>query len=144
MNFIHQHIRTLMLISGALTCTMLYAAFNPQAALLATFGESLNGPIAEVVVRSWGVLIAGALHPPLRAAALLVAATSKFAYVALVLGFAAHTAGAALLLSIALDAALVLAFGAFLLLPYLAARGPEAGVARAAAVSTAPSTRHRR
>lgn len=47
----------IMLVSGALTCTMLYAAVAPQAALQSTCGETLQGPVAEIVVRNWGVLI---------------------------------------------------------------------------------------
>lgn len=45
-------------IERVLTCTMLYAAIAPQAALRSTFGESLDGPVAEIVVRNWGALIA--------------------------------------------------------------------------------------
>ena len=47
-----------MLVSGTLTCSMVYAALSPQAALLSTFGETLEGPVALIVVRNWGVLIA--------------------------------------------------------------------------------------
>jgi hypothetical protein len=72
MNWIVGKIKWIMLISGGLTGTMLYAAVAPQAALTSTFGETLEGPVAEIVVRSWGVLIAliggmliyGAYDPP--------------------------------------------------------------------------------
>ena len=47
----------IMLVSGALTCTMLYATFAPEAALRSTFGDGLPGPVAEIVVRNWGMLI---------------------------------------------------------------------------------------
>jgi hypothetical protein len=58
-----------------------------------TFGESLTGPVADVVVRNWGVLIVlmgGMLiyasgKPELRPMALVVAGTSKAAFVMLVL-----------------------------------------------------------
>jgi hypothetical protein len=74
MRWITRHIKGIMLLSGALTCTMLYAAIAPQAALSSQFGSSLQGPVAEVVVRSWGVLITlvggmllyGAYHPAQR------------------------------------------------------------------------------
>ena len=86
-----------MLVSGALTCTMAYAAIAPQAALLSTFGETLQGPVAEIVVRNWGVLITlmgamliyGAFNPPVRSFALAVAGVSKLAFIALVLSPAA-------------------------------------------------------
>lgn len=57
MNVIAANIRWIMLVSGALTCTMLYAAIAPQAALRSSFGETLEGPLAEIVVRNWGALI---------------------------------------------------------------------------------------
>src|SRR5262249_8429967 len=38
MRWIPANIRWIMLVSGALTCTMLYAAIAPQAALQSTFG----------------------------------------------------------------------------------------------------------
>ena len=58
MNWIVAKIKSIMLVSGALTCTMPYAALAPQAALRSTFGETLEGPLAEIVVRNWGALIA--------------------------------------------------------------------------------------
>ena len=70
-----------MLISGALTCTMISAAIAPQRALRSTFGETLDGPVADIVVRNWGALIAlvggmliyGAFNPPVRTLVLTVA-----------------------------------------------------------------------
>ena len=44
-----------MLVSGALTATMLYAAIAPRAALRATFGETLEGPLSEILVHNWGL-----------------------------------------------------------------------------------------
>jgi hypothetical protein len=41
-----------MYVSGALTLTMAYAAVAPEAALRSTSGETMNGPLAEVVVLS--------------------------------------------------------------------------------------------
>ncbi|MFN0062037.1 MAG: hypothetical protein ACKVPX_05930 [Myxococcaceae bacterium] len=57
---------------------MFYAALSPQAALLSTFGEALEGPVAEIVVRNWGALVGvvgllliyGAFNPPVRRVAL--------------------------------------------------------------------------
>ncbi len=93
MLWITRHIKGIMLLSGALTCTMLAAALAPQAALTSQFGSSLQGPVAEVVVRSWGMLIAlvggmllyGAYHPAQRSLVLAVAGSSKLAFISLVL-----------------------------------------------------------
>ena len=57
MNWIVVGMKWIMLVSGVLTCTMFYAAIAPQAALRSTFGDELEGPVAEIVVRNWGVLI---------------------------------------------------------------------------------------
>jgi len=57
MSWIVANIHRIMYVSGALTLTMVYAAIAPEAALRSTFGESINGPIADVVVRNWGALI---------------------------------------------------------------------------------------
>ena len=47
MSAIIRNIKAIMLISGVLTATMIYAAIAPAAALQSNFGESLNGPLAE-------------------------------------------------------------------------------------------------
>ena len=95
MPFIVRHIKWIMLLSGLLTCTMIYAIVAPQAALESTFGASFNSPLADVVVRSWGVLITligvmliyAAFKPLYRNLVAAVAATSKISYAALVIIF---------------------------------------------------------
>ena len=82
-----------MLVSGALTCTMFYAAVAPEASLRSSFGQSIDGPVAQIVVRSWGILVGlmgllliyGAFNEPARRVALVVAGASKVAFIALVL-----------------------------------------------------------
>ena len=93
MAWIVSNIKWLMLVSGALTCTMLYALVAPQPALQSNFGEGLEGPVAEIVVRNWGALIGlvggmliyGAFNPASRPMALAVAAVSKLTFITLVL-----------------------------------------------------------
>jgi hypothetical protein len=129
MNFVVRNIRWIMLVSGALTCTMAYAAIAPQSALLATFGETLQGPLAEIVVRNWGVLITligamlvyGAFHPPVRALVLAVAGISKLAFAALVLTQGSRYLGQQAGVAIAIDLVWVAVFGAYLLAPRMAA-----------------------
>ena len=83
----------IMIVSGLLTLTMLYAAIAPAAAMQSYFGESVENQAASIVVRNWGILIGlmgalliyGALHPPSRKLALIVAGASKVAFVALIL-----------------------------------------------------------
>ena len=57
MNIINNNIKWIMLISGVLTFTMVFAAITPQLALSSMFGSSLEGPLAEVIVRNWGALL---------------------------------------------------------------------------------------
>jgi hypothetical protein len=47
-----------MILSGVLTMTMIDAALAPEAALRSTFGEIVSGPVADIVVRNWGALVA--------------------------------------------------------------------------------------
>lgn len=121
MNVFSKSIQWVMLVSGALTCTMIYAAIAPQSALLQTFGESMSGPLAEIVVRNWGALITligamlvyGALQPVHRNLILVVAVVSKIVFISLVLSFGSQYLGKAGL-AVAFDTAVVLYFLAYL------------------------------
>lgn len=83
----------IMVVSGLLTLTMLYATFAPAAAVQSFFGETPEGAFASIIVPNWGVLIGlmgalliyGAFHPPSRKLALVVAGASKVAFVGLIL-----------------------------------------------------------
>lgn len=115
-------IKWIMLVSGALTCTMISVAFTPGESLRAIFGAWPEGPEAELVARNWGILIGlmgalliyGAFQPAVRALALVVAGASKAVFVALVLAqgsrFLSYQAG----IAVAVDAVWVLIFAAYL------------------------------
>ena len=83
----------IMVVSGLLTLTMLYAAVSPVAASQSFFQETPEGAMASIVVPNWGVLIGlmgalllyGAVHAPSRKLALVVAGASKIAFLALIL-----------------------------------------------------------
>jgi hypothetical protein len=117
MHWVVAQMKWIMLVSGVLTCTMVYAAIAPQAALRSTFGDSLEGPVAEIVVRNWGVLIAlvggmliyGAFQPHARRLVLTVAGLSKVAFIALVLAYGGGFLGQAGL-AISIDLVLVVLF----------------------------------
>ena len=93
MNWIVASMKWIMLVSGALTCTMLYAAIAPQTALRGTFGDILQGPVAEIVVRNWGALIGlvgamviyGAFNTAARPLVLTVAGLSKLTFITLIM-----------------------------------------------------------
>ncbi len=123
MAFIDAQIKWIMLVAGVLTCTMLYAALAPQALLLSTFGETLEGPLGSLVVRNWGVLITlvgamliyGAFAPPVRVLVLLVASISKLAFIGLVLQQGGRYLGQQAGIAIAIDGVWLLLFAAYLL-----------------------------
>jgi hypothetical protein len=122
MNGIAAGIKWIMLVSGLLTFTMVYAAIAPHAALRSAFGETLEGPLAEIVVRNWGALIAlvgamlvyGAFHPPVRGLVLCVAGISKLAYIGLVLVHGRHYLSGQVAASLAVDGVMVVLFAWYL------------------------------
>ena len=131
MTVIVDKIKWIMLVAGVLTCTMIYAAIAPQAALRGTFGETLQGPLADIVVRNWGVLITlvgamliyGAYRPAVRPLVLVVAGLSKLVFIVLVLAQGSRYLGQQAGIAIAIDAVWVVLFALYL----VATRGREAG-----------------
>jgi hypothetical protein len=123
MQWIIARIKWIMLVSGVLTCTMLYAAIAPQAALRSTFGATLEGPLADIVVRNWGALIAlvgamliyGAFNPPSRGVILTIASVSKLIFIALVVTYGRAYLGGQAGFAIVFDLISVALFGIYLL-----------------------------
>lgn len=115
MSFINNNMKWIMLISGLITFTMVSAVFSPQIALFSMFGSSLEGPLAEVVVRNWGALIAlvggmliyGAFHSEVRPLVLVVAVMSKLTFIALVVFYGFSEL---LIIAISMDAFMVALF----------------------------------
>jgi hypothetical protein len=101
---------------------MIFAAVAPQSALRSTFGESLEGPLADVVVRNWGALIGlvgamliyGAYVPSVRPLVLIVAGVSKLVFIGLVLSHGDRFLDRAAV-AIVIDVFMVLLYGAYLL-----------------------------
>ena len=95
MNWIVAKMKWIMVVSGVLTFSMIYAAVALQAALNSTFGASLEGPLAEIIVRNWGVMIAlvgamliyGAYKPISRPLILTLASVGKLTFITLVLTY---------------------------------------------------------
>ena len=107
MRFFVSNFKWVMLVSGLLTCTMFHGFISPQSLLHSIFGETMEGPLAEIVVRNWGALIGlvgimllyGAFKASVRQFVLVIAGTSKIIFIGLVLlygkqymGFGAGTA----------------------------------------------------
>jgi hypothetical protein len=122
MQWIVPAMKWIMLVSGLLTATMIYAAIDPQGALQSTFGETLHPGVATIIVRNWAVLIAlvggmliyGAFKPVVRPLVLVVAGFSKAVFIALVLSqgrqYLSHQAGVA----VAVDSVMIVLFAWYL------------------------------
>ena len=139
MTWVVTSMKWIMLVSGALTCTMLYATIAPQAALQSTFGDTLQGPAAEIVVRNWGMLIAlmgamliyGAFNTAARPLVLTVAGLSKVTFVLLILVFGQSFLGQQAGIAVVSDLIQVSLFVAYL----LSVRGRSVAVRDAAVES---------
>jgi len=122
MEWIVAKMKWIMLVSGMLTFSMVYAAVAPEAALRSTFGETLQGPLAGIVVRNWGALIAlvggmliyGAFNAPSRPLVLTVAGLSKLIFIGLVLVHGTRYLGQQVGVAIAIDLVMVVLFAGYL------------------------------
>ncbi|EMY60873.1 hypothetical protein [Leptospira terpstrae] len=123
MNFIFSHIKWIMLVSGIITCSMILSALHPSLGLTLTFGDTLNGDLANIIVRNWGALIAlvggmliyGAYNEPNRNLVLVVASISKSTFVLLNLIYgSAYFAKSGI--ALVFDSVLVILFVLYLLL----------------------------
>ena len=123
MSWIVANIHRIMIVSGVLTMTMLYAALAPEAALRSTFGESVSVPVADIVVRNWGALIAlvGAMliyaagRPGARPLALAVAGASKAIFIGLVLSHGGRLLGYQAGIAVVVDLVWVAVFALYFL-----------------------------
>jgi hypothetical protein len=130
MNWVITKMKWLMLLSGALTCTMVYAVVAPKAALRSLFGEALEGPLAELIVRNWGTLITligvmliyGAFNLQSRPLVLAVASLSKFIFIALVFVYTLQYPGFQAGFTLAIDSVMVVIFVGYLVAVLLGSR----------------------
>ena len=121
MRWLEASIKWIMVVAGLLTATMFQAAVDPQGALRSNFGETIEGPVAEIVVRNWGALIGfvgllllyGAFRPAVRRAALLLAAGSKAVFIGLLLSIGRPYLHFGAGIAVIVDAVLVLLFAAY-------------------------------
>lgn len=111
-----------MLLSGLLTCTMFSALLAPEASLQSNFGQPIEGPVAQIVVRNWGALIGlmgllliyGAFRESARRVALVVAGASKLVFIALVLSLGQEFLQYQVGVSVLVDSVMVVLFLAYL------------------------------
>lgn len=91
MSWIVQNIEWILLVSGVGTCSVVLMALAPHAAQRQYFGQIAEGPVANLIARSWGVmvfaaglmLIYAAYHPQVRLVVLVYAIVGKGSFVTL-------------------------------------------------------------
>lgn len=124
MGLLVANIQWVMLAAGLLTLTMLQAVVAPKAAARAFFGEALDGPAADVIVRNWAFLIvlsalfllyAAFVEPAFRAPAVAFSSAGKLCFVVLVLRHRKRFAGRQALIAAGIDSVFVALFAAYLI-----------------------------
>ena len=88
MAWLASNFHIVLMVSGLLTLTMLQFVVAPGRSMRSTYGEALEGPLADVIVRGWGLLIGltggmliwAAYHPETRDLAVGAAVISKVFY----------------------------------------------------------------
>jgi hypothetical protein len=121
MGLVIKNIKWVMLVSGILTFTMFYGLFAPQAGLESMFGASFDGPLENIIVRSWSALVGlmgatliyGFFSPKNRVVAISIAAFSKVVFVSLVLLYGQQYLAAAALV-IVMDCMVIVLSAAYL------------------------------
>lgn len=134
MKWIVAYIKWIMLVTGLLTASVFQYAVAPQSALTADFGHGVEGALAELLVRNWGVLVGvvglmliyGAVVPPARRLVLSVAALSKLAFVVLMLTVGSAYLAQRIRYAVVVDSLEVLIFVAYLLATRHPVRTPAA------------------
>lgn len=133
MNRLDSSIKWIMLAAGIVTCTTFAATIAPQAALSAMFGTHLTEPLADLIVRSWGLLvflmgallIYGAFNEPSRRLCIITVGASKIGFLALILLFGKQYLET-LWTTVLFDSMAVIVLGAYLFAGSKKAAGPVA------------------
>jgi hypothetical protein len=123
MNWVVAKIKWIMLVAGALTCSMLYAAVMPSEAVDFLFDRTLDSALAKVIVPCWAALVGlvgamliyGAFVPQVRTLVLSVAGSSKLVFLGLMLARGRQYLDERVGLVIALDVVMVAFFVLFMI-----------------------------
>ena len=113
-----------MLISGLLTCTMLRGLISPHSLMQSTFNETIQGSVAEIIIRNWSALIGlvgimliyGAFNQSVRKFVLVIAGISKIIFICLVLTYSQQYLGYGAGTAVYADSIMVVLYIIYLLL----------------------------
>jgi hypothetical protein len=91
---ITSNIEAILIVTGALTATMLAQFVAPAWLVRHTYGKAPSGSVSIALARHWGLLlfcvgmllVYAAFHPPLREPAVVLASVEKAGFVACVFG----------------------------------------------------------
>jgi hypothetical protein len=92
MNCIVMNIEWVLIVSGALTCSMIIPMISPRIAFKYMFGEEADGPLGLLLMRHWGqmifatglLLVFSAFYEESRLPILAFASFTKLTFVVLV------------------------------------------------------------
>ena len=123
MGFFVSNFKWVMLISGLLTCTMFLGLISPQASLKSNFGVTLEGSVAEIIVRNWAALIGlmgimliyGAFVPTVRRFSLVIAGVSKIIFIILILSLGKQYLKSGVGTAVIIDSIMIVLFMIYLL-----------------------------
>lgn len=121
MNRLDSSIKWVMLVAGIVTCTTFAATIAPQEALSAMFDSHLTEPLADLIVRSWGLLvflmgellIYGAFDEPSRRLCIITVGASKIGFLLLILMFGKQRVET-LWITVLFDSMVVIVLGVYL------------------------------
>ena len=133
MNRLDSSIKWIMLVAGIVTCTTFAATIAPQAALSAMFGTHLSEPLADLIVRSWGLLVLlmgallvyGAFDQSSRRLCIITVGASKIGFLLLILIFGKQFLET-LWITVLFDSMAVIVLGVYLFADSKKAAGPVA------------------
>lgn len=111
-----------LVVCGVLTFSLVQAVFAPRAVMRAYFGEALESPAADMLVRNWGALVAAggllliyaAFNPAVRPPVLIFVGAGKLVFVLLILSQAGRFLKGQARVAVIVDSIMVLLFAAYL------------------------------
>jgi hypothetical protein len=120
-NWIVAKIRWIMLVAGALTCSMFYAAVKPDEAVEFLFDRTVGSAFSQVLVADWAALVGlvgamlvyGAFVPKVRMLVLTVAGAGKLAFLGLMIAHGREYLDEKVSIVLGLDAVMVTVFVLF-------------------------------
>jgi hypothetical protein len=122
MTWLIDNIHIVLIVGGLLTVSMLQFAIAPRRASISTYGQALEGPLVDLMVRGWGFLIAlvgammlwAAFHPETQTLAVVAAIASKLFYIGALLAHRKRFLKGFAAITVVVDLVMVALLGAWL------------------------------